>query len=314
MTALGRTRCPINSSYALVRWLKLHVQRCSDTASWALKLGLYRISTCDYPRSTSLEPISTMVKLPESQSPSPEPIIPRDPEAAKNLASHALLSRLVACVINEGLGLGVFNKADKQGIILPLDFNASLDEIRDKDRITFPLRETLPHTESIPGHDGSLLRIIYIDPEDIPRLNPLLYYTVKPYGSPTPLTKGTELMNLVRSWNPAIQTPRLDDAMGELTDCLNNAVAMYMNPPSTPSLEMDYNDWEQSLVEGHSTHPARIVFPAAILYTTSVLTNRPFFRCSYAVSLFLHPLSLSPSPKSPSSPSTSSSFLSKRWS
>jgi hypothetical protein len=229
-----------------------------------------------------------MFKLPEFQSSSPEP---RDPLTAKTLAVHAVLSRLIASLINEGLAQGVYNIAENRGVILPLDCDPSIAEINDKERITFPLHQAPSHTEPISGCDGSLIRLIFIDPEDIPLLTFLSYETVHPDGTCTSLENGAGVMNIIRSWNPAIHTPGFDAVMGELTDCLKNAVMVYLNPPPTPTLETGYNAWEQSLVDGHSTHPVRAAMVSLVIHTEKTL----LLRCSYPASHTLRPLARSPS-------------------
>jgi hypothetical protein len=178
----------------------------------------------------------------------------RDPSAAKNLAVHAVLSRVIASVINEGLALGVYNQIQHRGSLLPLSSNPS--ELNDSQSITFPMNRPL-YTD--PFNDGlnlDCLHILFADPEDILKRDPGDYCIIRANGTSRLVETGTEVMRIVQEWNK-IQTSGFEDLMEELRNTLENANATYLSSQLTPTLKSEYNTWEQSLVDGHSTHPVR---------------------------------------------------------
>ena len=181
----------------------------------------------------------------------------QDPTAAKNLAVHALVSRVIASVINEGLALGLYNRLEHRGALLPLS-SCPGDNQRSA-IVTFPMGCHPLYALSFEGVSSDFLRILFIDPEDIPKRNPCDFQLVQPDGTSRLVRTGTEIMCVVREWDNSIQTSGFEALLGELSNTLENASAMYLSPPSTPTLQSDYNTWEQSLVDGHSTHPVRFL-------------------------------------------------------
>ncbi|KAF7976134.1 hypothetical protein HWV62_7429 [Athelia sp. TMB] len=169
---------------------------------------------------------------------------------AIQLATHALLSRLVASLINESLALGLYDATKTECALIPL--NSSPDGICNE-RILFPLAQAPPHLGNL-GQNGRQ-NITFLDPEDIP-------LTAKPCcqhitaSTAQAITDGPQLMQIIRSWNsPALDTPGFDALLSELEDCFKNTVEVYKNPPKQPGLESGYLEWEQGLLDGHATHP-----------------------------------------------------------
>ncbi|KAF7980049.1 hypothetical protein HWV62_39816 [Athelia sp. TMB] len=169
---------------------------------------------------------------------------------AIQLATHALLSRLVASLINESLALGLYDATKTECALIPL--NSSPGGIGNE-RILFPLAQAPPHLGNL-GQNGRQ-NITFLDPEDIP-------LTAKPCcqhitaSTAQAITDGPQLMQIIRSWNsPALDTPGFDALLSELEDCFKNTVEVYKNPPKQPGLESGYLEWEQGLLDGHATHP-----------------------------------------------------------
>ena len=106
----------------------------------------------------------------------------QDPTAAKNLAVHALVSRVIASVINEGLALGVYNQLEHRGALLPLS-SCPGDNQRSA-IVTFPLGCHPLYALSFEGVSSDFLRILFIDPEDIPKRNPCDFQLVQPERRP----------------------------------------------------------------------------------------------------------------------------------
>lgn len=175
-------------------------------------------------------------------------------------AIHSVLSRLVASLVNERLALGLYDSKYTRGILVPL--NSSFD-FSSGERVIFPLVQAPPHLNVVERNDGTIRKIAFLDPEDIPFTLNLGYFSItnsecgkKPVISN--LVNGPQLMEIIRSWNkPDLDTPGYDALLLELEDCLENSVKVFSNPPRQPGLKSGYLEWEQSLLDGHATHPVR---------------------------------------------------------
>lgn len=201
-------------------------------------------------------------------SDSPDLSSPRNPIAAQNLALHAVLSRIFSSIIVEGLALGVYDSVKKRGAILSLD--CPPDAFNSSQAIVFPLEKAPQFAKAFEGY-AELLRIVDIDPEDIPLQTSPQFYIVEADGTSRSIHDGVEVLRVVQTWSN-IHMGGFDTLVLELTDCLTNALAMYLNPPSTPTLQSDYITWEQSLVDGHSTHPVRFKQLLSGLFRAQILS------------------------------------------
>ncbi|KZP16436.1 hypothetical protein FIBSPDRAFT_60135 [Athelia psychrophila] len=171
---------------------------------------------------------------------------------ATHLAVHALLSRLVASLINERLAIGIYVPNGTEGALIPLD--SSPDGYNMDKKIVFQLGEAPPHLEALPG-SGQLSRILFLDPGDIPFTAKPQFHSFTPSGV-EPIVNGPQIMQIIRAWNnSALDTPGFDGVLVDLEDCLKNAVEAFKNPPQQPGLESGYLEWEQGILDGHATHP-----------------------------------------------------------
>jgi hypothetical protein len=196
-------------------------------------------------------------------------------------AAFAVLSRIVACVVTEGVLPSIFvpapDKTRTEGILLISSTPQKLGAYSASDTIAIvPL-----HHHPVLKHSAHLSHLGYdvalVDPLD---MIPALY---KPSGSEdnggkdgildfiidciSPFHSATDKKLYFRRvsdpmylWGKLLGLLRLPPGIEEsMTDEIKSSfdwqVLAYECPPTCPSLASDAIEWEQSLVAGHPTHP-----------------------------------------------------------
>lgn len=157
-------------------------------------------------------------------------------QEAERLSFHAVISRLIASIVNEGLAQCSWNETRQEGML-----RQSFSNVRDAATISFSLRDAMFTDPS--------KNVTFMDPQDITQGRVLLH--TKEHSSNLSIS---DFMHTISDWN-GFDRDKVDSIIQELDSCYENAILRYLSPPATPTLDTEPIEWEQSLIEGHATHP-----------------------------------------------------------
>ncbi|KAF9282772.1 hypothetical protein BGZ68_005758 [Mortierella alpina] len=159
----------------------------------------------------------------------------------------ATSSRLIVCLVNEGLMRATYLPVNNIAPIENLDPVALL-RLQDLSIVV-----SLAHTPII-DEQGAIL---FLDCQDL-QCPIFMSTTLTVGGMPAQLTEclcPSTLMRLVAARIGKIEERLLNEICAELDSSVENMTHLFLHPHPEPTLNSTAIEWEQSIIEGHSSHP-----------------------------------------------------------
>ncbi|KAF9964682.1 hypothetical protein BGZ70_006094 [Mortierella alpina] len=156
-------------------------------------------------------------------------------------------SRLIACLVNEGLMLATYLPVSNLGPTADLGPVALLT-LQDLSIVV-----ALAHTPPTDQHCS----ILFLNPLDLQC--PIFVSTIETASTmPAQLTEclcPSTLMRLVATRIGAVDNALLQEICAELDSCVEHMTHLLVHPRPEPTLHSTAIEWEQSIIEGQNIHP-----------------------------------------------------------
>ncbi|KAJ2848551.1 hypothetical protein IWW36_003234 [Coemansia brasiliensis] len=197
---------------------------------------------------------SELHALLESSSCSPYQI-PCTAEGYAKRALFATTSRLFACLVNEQIVDGYFVDCNGSGsgatsYLLIVPHASQLQSWKARFMAT-QLRHRPVVAAKPAARTSNIYAIRLLDPEDIG----VGQWIIQADAAAVPITDPGQIMDQVSSWN-AYKDTAVAAICQELRSSVANQTYAYMHPHPRPNImHSTAIEWEQSIIEGHATHP-----------------------------------------------------------
>ncbi|KAJ1731742.1 hypothetical protein LPJ61_002384, partial [Coemansia biformis] len=171
-------------------------------------------------------------------------------------ALFATTSRLLACLVNESLVDAFYVGPGTGGVpshLLLLPRGSSPGASRNRGSIAVQLRHKPVLGRPPAGQEASALpQVRLLDPEDIGMGQ---WIQSEDAGAMAPVADAGQIMRLVGQWN-AYSQASVAALCSELASSTSHQTHAYMHRRPDPDIKTSKAiEWEQSIVEGHATHP-----------------------------------------------------------
>ncbi|KAJ1920793.1 hypothetical protein H4219_001029 [Mycoemilia scoparia] len=181
------------------------------------------------------------------------------------LARHATMSRLLSCIINEGLVTAWLPCSfpdtktnfgnDDLMVVTPLDAKiVSSNSLWKEGHIICQL-EHMPIVSNAEEQPKDLKKATFVDPGDLRILVRRIVADENGILGVKRIDDPTQVMRVVAEWN-SYEDDLIRNICKELQSSIEHQRAAYASWPEVRNLRTASSlDWEQSIVEGHATHP-----------------------------------------------------------
>ncbi|KAJ2493243.1 hypothetical protein IWW37_000706 [Coemansia sp. RSA 2050] len=181
-------------------------------------------------------------------------LISRSPAGYAKRALHATVSRLLTCLVNEQIVDGYYvdySSSDVSNYIFVVPHGSTPGTWAKCSIISQVFHKPVLAKSPLEG-SANVYRVCLLDPEEVGADQ---WIQQREYSCIVPITKVTQIMRLVGEWiscDPAVIEP----ICNELSSSVENQISAYAHRKPEPNiLTSTAIEWEQSLVEGHATHP-----------------------------------------------------------
>ncbi|KAJ2655196.1 hypothetical protein IWW48_005658 [Coemansia sp. RSA 1200] len=169
-------------------------------------------------------------------------------------ALFATVSRLLTCLVNEHIVESYYVDRGLSGTsyLLVLPRGLTPDNHMHRFIVSQMCHKPVVAKHACSNESPNVLGVKFLDPEDIGAYQWILH---SDSTAPSPVLEPEQIMALVGEWN-SYDDKVVRDIGCELASSVANQIYTYMNRRQTPSIaESTAIEWEQSIVEGHATHP-----------------------------------------------------------
>ncbi|KAJ2561846.1 hypothetical protein GGH12_003642 [Coemansia sp. RSA 1822] len=182
-------------------------------------------------------------------------LIPCTPAGYSKRALFAATSRLLTCLVNEEIADGYYVEGSTDGtsatshlLIVP---RASNPEAWKSNSIVAQVRHRPVLAKKPVADSAGVFAVRLLDPEDIG----VGQWIMSADAAAVPVTDAGQIMEHVGQWN-AYKDAAVAAICRELRSSVDNQTYAYMHRRPEPSiLSSTAIEWEQSITEGHATHP-----------------------------------------------------------
>ncbi|KAJ2476384.1 hypothetical protein EV174_004950, partial [Coemansia sp. RSA 2320] len=206
------------------------------------------------PQSQSRPDQYHILRTPFLSSISAPHLVSRSPAGHAKRALHATVSRLLACLVNEQLVDAHYVDLGDTGsssYIFITPYESAPDSWAACSIISQITHKPVVDKTPSEGRDN-VYRVRFLDPEDI-GVDQWIQW--RDYSSVVSITDATQIMQQAGEWM-LCDSAAVEAICSELTSSVNNQMHAYAHSKPEPNiLSSTAIEWEQSIVEGHATHP-----------------------------------------------------------
>ncbi|KAJ2054832.1 hypothetical protein GGH13_008065 [Coemansia sp. S155-1] len=181
-------------------------------------------------------------------------LLSRSPAGYVKRALHATVSRLLTCLVNEQIVDAYYvdhSSTDISSYMFAVPHESAPDAWATCSIVSQIFHKPVLAKTPLARY-ANVYRVRLLDPEEVGTSQ---WIQRRDYSCVVPVTEATQIMRLAGEWiscKPAVIEP----ICNELSSSVENQIYAYAHRKPEPNiLTSTAIEWEQSLVEGHATHP-----------------------------------------------------------
>ncbi|KAJ2452765.1 hypothetical protein GGF42_003953 [Coemansia sp. RSA 2424] len=181
-------------------------------------------------------------------------LIARSPAGYAKRSLHATVSRLLTCLVNEQIVDAYYvnhSSAEISSYMLVVPHDSTPDVWAKCSIVSQVIHKPVLAKTPLEGR-ANFYRVRLLDPEDIGTSQ---WIQQNDYSSVVSVTEAAQIMRLTGAWISCDEAV-IEPICSELSSSVENQMHAYVHRRPEPNiLSSTAIEWEQSIVEGHATHP-----------------------------------------------------------